>query len=273
VTVEALYRPRAWVVTIGNELLVGRIVNSNAAWIAAKLTLHGVRVERILTVPDRVDDIVEALQEAIRRADIVVTTGGLGPTEDDLTMEAAAAALHRPLVLVREALDMVRRFYESRGYEQRPEMLKMAFMPAGSTPIPNPVGAAPGAWVRVGRTNVFILPGVPREMEAMMDYVVEKLKPLLPSLCVKETGAVIRGVPEAMLAPLLRRASRRCSECYTKSHPKGHETERPVIEVRVLASAPSCDEAEKRARSVLEELLSLVKRAGLEAKVEEIGGS
>ncbi len=95
-----------------------------------------------------------------------------------------------------------------------------------------------------------------------MDYVVERLRPILPRLCVREEAMVVRGVPESSLAPLLRRAARRCPDCYTKSHPKGHEVEEPVIEVRVQASAPSCEEATAKARSVLEELGRLLDEKG-----------
>jgi molybdenum cofactor synthesis domain-containing protein len=254
------YRPRAWIITVGNELLIGRIVNTNAAWIASKLTFHGVIVERIVTVGDTVDDIVEILREAVRRSDIVVSTGGLGPTADDLTMEAVAAALNRPLVLNREAYEMVKSFYEKRGHTLTPEARKMAFLPLGAIPIPNPEGAAPGAWIRFGRSQVFVLPGVPREMEAMMEYVVEKLRPILPRICVKEKSLLIEGIPEARLASLLRRAAKKCPTCYTKSHPKGHEGDRPLIDVRVLASAEDCGEAEKLAEGVIEELKRLLGR-------------
>jgi len=256
--VEHHYQPRAWILTIGNELLIGRVINTNAAWIASKLTFHGVSVRRILTVGDTIDDIVEALSEAVRRADIVVTTGGLGPTADDLTLEAIAAALHRPLVLDKEALRMVEAFYARRGYRLTSEARKMALLPSGATPIPNPEGAAPGAWIVEGRTHIFALPGVPREMEAMMDWVIDRIKPILPRLCVREKSLLIEGVPEAVLASLLRKAARRCPRCYTKSHPKGHETERPVVEVRVLASAGDCEKADEEAGAVLEELKRLL---------------
>jgi len=248
------YRPHAWIVTIGNELLIGRVVNTNAAWLAGRFTLHGIKVERMLTVPDSLNDIAEAIGQAVRRADIVVTTGGLGPTPDDMTMEAVAAALHRPLVLNPTALRMVEEFYRSRGYEVTPEARKMALLPYGAEPIPNSVGAAPGAWIIEGRTHVFVLPGVPREMEAMMDYVLDRLRPILPKLCLREAAVIVKGVPEAKLAPLLRRAARLCPRCYTKSHPKGHEADNPVVEVRVLAAAEECEMAEESARMVISEL-------------------
>ncbi len=255
---RALRRPRAWIISIGNELLIGRVVNTNAAWIASRLTLRGVNVERIMVVPDRLDDIVEAVGEACRRAEIVVTTGGLGPTDDDITMEAVAAALHQPLLVDEEAKHMVEEFYRRAGLGLTRERLKMARLPASAKPIPNPVGAAPGAYIVAGGCQLFVLPGVPAEMQAMMDHVIELLEPVLPKLCVAEEGVTIKGVPESSLAPLLRRASKRCPDCYTKSHPKGHETMEPIIEVKVLASGKDCEEAQKKARNVLEELRRLL---------------
>jgi nicotinamide-nucleotide amidase len=259
-----LYMPRAWIITIGNELLIGRIVNTNAAWLARELTLRGVKVERIVVVGDDVDEIASLVREAVAAADIVVTTGGLGPTDDDKTMEAVAAALHRPLVVNREAYEMVRRFYETRGYSMTSERLKMAYLPAGAIPLPNPVGAAPGAFIVERTARIIVLPGVPREMEAMFKYALDHLKPILPKLCVVEEGMEIRGVPESTLAPLLRRVSRLCGDCYVKSHPKGHEVEEPLIEVKVLASAPECEDARLKARRVLEELNRLLSEAGRE---------
>ncbi len=264
-----MYQPRAWILTIGNEILIGRIVNTNASWLAERLTLLGAKVRRILVVPDELDEIARAFHEAVRSADIVVSTGGLGPTDDDMTLEGLSLALARPLRLHPKALEMVERFYSSRGYGLTRERVKMAFLPEGAEPIPNPVGAAPGAFIVAGRSHVVALPGVPAEMKAMFDeYVVELLRPILPRLCVRDVGRVYRGIPESSLAPLLRRASRLCPDCYVKSHPKGHEVEEPVIEVRVLASAPSCGEAEDKARRVLEELDRLI--AGGDGRGEPI---
>lgn len=253
-----MYVPRAWIITIGNELLIGRIVNTNASWLARELTLRGVKVKRIVTVGDDVDEIAYVVREAITSADIVVTTGGLGPTDDDKTMEAIALALDRPLVLNREALEMVKRFYSEKGYELTPERVKMAYLPAGAIPLPNPVGAAPGAFIVERTARIIVLPGVPREMEAMFQHALDLLKPILPELCVVEEGIEVRGVPESSLAPLLRQASKLCADCYTKSHPKGHETREPIVEVKVLASAPSCEEARAKAGRVLNELKRLL---------------
>ncbi|KSW12314.1 damage-inducible protein CinA [Pyrodictium occultum] len=253
-----MYRPRAWIITIGNELLIGRTVNTNAATIARELTLRGVLVKRIVVVGDSIDEIATAVREALGSADIVVTTGGLGPTDDDMTMEAVAAAIDEPLVLNPEALEMVKKFYGEKGLPLTRERIKMAYLPRGAEPLPNPVGAAPGAYIIYSGSHIIMLPGVPAEMEAMLQEALKKLKPFLPRLCVVEEGITIRGVPESTLAPLLRRAAKSCSDCYVKSHPKGHEVREPVVEVKVLASAPNCETAKSRVRNMLGKLEALL---------------
>jgi nicotinamide-nucleotide amidase len=257
-----MYRPRAWIVTIGYELLIGRIVNTNAAHIAKELTLRGAIVDRIVTIGDSIDDIVFTIREALQRADIIVTTGGLGPTDDDKTLEAIAAATNRPLVLNSEALEMINKFYSQRGLPLTPERLKMAYLPAGSTPIPNKVGAAPGMLLYHDTTFIIALPGVPREMEEMLPLALDKIQFIFPKICVIERGIEVKGIPESTLAPLLRRASKKCLDCYVKSHPKGHELREPIIDVKVLAFGNTCEEAEKKANTVLAELSKLIGEHG-----------
>ncbi len=254
-----MYRPRAWIITIGYELLIGRIVNTNAAHIARELTLRGAIVDRIIVVGDSIDDIVYELRRGIQRSDIIVTTGGLGPTDDDKTLEAVAAATNNPLVLNNDALRMVNEFYSRKNLPLTKERIKMAYLPAGATPIPNPVGAAPGSLLFSDGTYIISLPGVPREMEAMLPLALEKIRAIFPEICIRELGKEIKGIPESSLAPILRKAAKKCPDCYVKSHPKGHELEKPVIEVKVLASAKRCEDAEKKAKLVLDELEALLR--------------
>ncbi len=249
-----MYRPRAWIITIGYELLIGRIVNTNASHIARELTLRGAIVDRIIVVGDSIDDIVHEVRRGIQRADIIVTTGGLGPTDDDKTLEAIAAATNRALVLNEEALQMVNEFYSRKQLPLTRERVKMAYLPAGAIPIPNPVGAAPGSLLFADGAYIISLPGVPREMEAMLPLALNKIQHVFPEICIRELGKEIKGIPESSLAPLLRKASKKCPDCYVKSHPKGHELEKPIIDVKVLASAEKCEEAERKAKIVLEEL-------------------
>ncbi|MCE4624681.1 MAG: nicotinamide mononucleotide deamidase-related protein [Desulfurococcales archaeon] len=247
--------PRAWIVTVGNEILIGRIVNTNAAWLAEKLTFMGFRVERIIVVPDEPEHIAEELRRALGRARVVITTGGLGPTYDDRTLEGVAKSVSRSLKLNPEALEMVRRFYERRGLELTEDRMKMALLPEGAEAIPNPVGAAPGSWLEVEGTIIVSLPGVPAEMKAMFEQHVEpRLAREAPRKALHECGVIVRGVPESGIAPYLKRIARKYPHAYIKSHPKGHETDRPILDIRVLASAPTREEARSLAERIIAEI-------------------
>lgn len=250
----------AWIVTVGNELLIGRVVNTNAAWLAAKLTHLGYLVKRIVVVPDVEEEIVEVFREALGRADVVVSTGGLGPTPDDITNLAFAKAVGEEAVVNEEAFRMVKEKYESRGYPITEERVKMAKMPRGAKPLPNPVGTAPGILYQKEDKIVVLLPGVPREMEAIFEnYVEPLLKARGPPIHFAESIVVVKGVPEADMSPIIRETMRRYPTVYVKSHPKGFEVEAPVLEVHVYASAGERAEAERIVAEAVEFLVKLAK--------------
>ena len=253
---------RAWIITIGNEILIGRIVNTNASWLASRLTAMGFRVDRIIVAPDDVDSIAEEVSRALGRASLVVTTGGLGPTYDDVTLEGVSKALGRKLVLNREALDALKRFYGSRGLELTEKRVKMAYLPEGAKPVENPVGAAPGALVDTGETLILSLPGVPREMQAMFERVEPYIRGRAPKTAVVECKSVIVGVPESTLATVIDDIARASSNVYVKSHPRGMELDNPIIEVRVMAAMSEKPEAYKAALSILDEVVKGAERLG-----------
>lgn len=252
--------PTAWVISIGNELLIGRVVNTNAAWLAKKLTYLGYRVARIVVVPDDEEEIASALREALSKADLVVTTGGLGPTPDDVTNFAAAKALGVEAVLDEAARRWVEEKYRRRGYATTPERLKMAYIPKGARPLYNSAGVAPGIWAEQGGRILLILPGVPREMEAIFE---EQAEPLLkergPRLCFAEDSFSLRGIPEADLAPIIREALKIDGRIYVKSHPKGHEVGAPLEEIHIYGSADTCEEARGLVNKAKEFLISELK--------------
>ncbi|MEB3816577.1 MAG: nicotinamide mononucleotide deamidase-related protein [Desulfurococcales archaeon] len=256
--------PEAWIIAIGNELLIGRIVDTNSAWLARRLTFLGFRVRRIVKVPDEISDIVEELRRAIERASVVITTGGLGPTYDDKTLEAVAKATGRELELNDEALRMVAEFYSKKNLPLTPEREKMAKLPRGSKPLPNPVGAAPGVLLELGKDKIIVsLPGVPSEMKAIFDsHVAPRLEALAPPRALWECSLIIEGIPESTLAPIIEEIARRNPTAYIKSHPKGHEVMGPVIDLRVLASAPDESEAKIIAESIIERFYNEVIKLG-----------
>jgi molybdenum cofactor synthesis domain-containing protein len=160
---------RVAVITVGDELLAGDTVNTNAAWLCERLTARGVRVERVTTLPDRVADIARVVNEYHAEYDAVVVTGGLGPTHDDLTMEGVAAAFGRDVEEHEGALAWLT---EHGGYAAEDLAEGTTHLPAGARMLPNDEGVAPGAVVE----SVYVLPGVPAEMEAMFERVGDEFE-------------------------------------------------------------------------------------------------
>ncbi len=154
----------AAVVTVGDELLAGDTENTNATWLCRELTERGVEVRRVIVLPDDVAEIAQIVNEYRATYDAVVVTGGLGPTHDDLTMEAVAAAFGRELERHPGAIAWLT---EEGGYSGDDLAVGTAELPAGARFLPNEVGVAPGAVVE----NTYVFPGVPEEMKAMFEHV------------------------------------------------------------------------------------------------------
>lgn len=174
---------RAEVVGVGTELLLGQIANTNAQRISTALATVGVDVYFHTAVGDNLERIKSTISAALRRSDAVVVTGGLGPTADDITAEAVAATLGRPLVRDERLASLIRSFFESRGRQMPESNLKQADLPEGATPI-EPVGTAPGFYVEDRGAIIFCLPGVPWEMEVMLAGAV------VPVLCARAGDSV-----------------------------------------------------------------------------------
>ena len=158
--------------SIGDEVLFGEIVDTNAAHIATRMYDEGFMVQRHLCVGDNEFDIVDAIETLAGSNDFVIATGGLGPTVDDITAKAAAKAAGRRLVLNDEALDHLRRFYERAGREMVPSAEKQCLLPAKAPLVPNPVGTACGFMLPYKGTYFFFVPGVPVEMKRMLEETV-----------------------------------------------------------------------------------------------------
>ncbi|KAB1194593.1 competence/damage-inducible protein A [Haloferax sp. MBLA0076] len=158
---------QAAVVTVGDELLAGDTQNTNATWLCKQLTDRGVTVERVTTLPDRIGDIARVVNEYHAEYDAVVVTGGLGPTHDDVTMDAVAAAFGRSLERNEEAEVWLE---TNGGYSAKDLVEGTTDLPAGARMLPNGEGVAPGAVLG----SVYVLPGVPREMKAMFDRVADE---------------------------------------------------------------------------------------------------
>jgi len=179
---------RAEIISVGTELLLGQIVDTNAAFIAQALARLGIDLFFKQTVGDNPRRIQEAFHLAMSRAEAILITGGLGPTEDDLTVEAVAAALGEDLVRDETVAAHIARFFETRGRVPPETVYKQALIPRHARVIPNRRGTAPGIHLEPAGRMVFIMPGVPFEMEGMMrEYVI-------PYLAERSGGTAIRSV-------------------------------------------------------------------------------
>ena len=165
------------VLAVGTELLLGQIVNGNAATIGSRLAEAGLHTYRQTVVGDNLDRVADAVREACGRADALIVTGGLGPTQDDLTREALCAATGSPMVFDEVYATRLRSWWASRGREMPSSNLRQAQHPQGAHLIDNPKGTAPGLDLEFDGKRVFALPGVPEEMTHMLDaYVIPELR-------------------------------------------------------------------------------------------------
>jgi nicotinamide-nucleotide amidase len=210
---------RAEIVAIGDELTSGQILDTNTQWLSQRLQELGIRVVYHTAVGDQLESIAQVIRQAVGRADLVVATGGLGPTADDLAREAIAQATGRPLVLDQESLKRIRQLYARRKRAMPQQNERQAWLPTGSRPIPNPHGTAPGIAMEVlregaGPCHLFALPGVPAEMKELWHQAAVGVlraagagRRVIRHRVLKCFGAGESNV-EAMLPDLIRRGRR-----------------------------------------------------------------
>jgi len=216
------------IICIGNELLIGKIENTNAYWLAKQITAIGASVRRITVVQDIVEEIAASINEAVaRKPQFIITTGGLGPTFDDKTFQGIAKALNQKLVVNADAFEMVKQkcieWAEKRRMpaeiEMTPPRVKMAVFPENTEPITNPIGTAPGLQVHVEGVALFALPGVPREMEAIFTQtIVPLIKKSVGAGIFCELSIFIDDIFESRLAPLIDLVMDDNPDIYIKSH-------------------------------------------------------
>jgi nicotinamide-nucleotide amidase len=163
----------AEIVAIGSELLLGQIVDTNSAWMAQRLTALGVNLYFTSVVGDNPGRMKEVIARAVERADIVITSGGIGPTQDDLTRDIVAEVTGRKLIQDAGMLEQVEEHFRRRGRPMTPNNIRQSYMPEGAIPVKNPNGTAPSFVVEDPRAVVFSLPGVPVEMKWLFEYEVE----------------------------------------------------------------------------------------------------
>jgi len=189
------------IITIGDEILIGQIVDTNSAWMAAELNKIGIRVKQISSVSDDAGHIIAALDLAAHRADIILITGGLGPTKDDLTKKTLAAYFDSLMVFNRQQFAHIERIFTAFGREVTPINRQQAEVPQCCTCLPNEMGTAPGMWFEK-KDRVFVsMPGVPYEMKSLMQKeVLPRLKAHFQTPVILHRTFRTQGVGESMLA-------------------------------------------------------------------------
>jgi len=197
------------IINIGDELLIGQVVNTNASWMGEQLSLNGFKVIRFTIIGDAREDILEALSQAENRAEVVLISGGIGPTRDDITKNTLCEYFGTDLEFHEEAYRDIAELFAKRGYEVTELNRLQAMLPAGCVTLPNRSGTARGMWFRKERpgggvTHAISMPGVPFEMkEMMLDQVIPELKKIYQPLAILHRTVMTQGIGESFLAAII----------------------------------------------------------------------
>ena len=258
------------IICIGNELLIGKTLNTNAQWLAKRITYLGLMTRRITVVGDKINEITDVITEVIKRKPgFIITTGGLGPTFDDMTLEGIATALDIELKVNQEALNMVKNKYLTyflegvkESIDLTPHRLKMAKFPEGAKPLPNPVGTAPAASITFENSIIFALPGVPSEMKSIFEEsIAPAMKEAAKEVTFFEKSIDSIEIMESSIAPFIDEVMKNNPKVYIKSHPKGTE-KIPYIEFHVSSKARTINKAKKNVTKALIELTDFIRKNG-----------
>lgn len=275
------------IIAIGRELLTGRVRDANASWLARRVTALGGQVQRMAIADDDPAQVARELQRSLEDgASVVLTTGGLGPTADDRTLQGIALAFGRALALHPQALPMVKERYwalAAEGSVQDADVTesrqKMAILPEGAIPLPNPVGAAPAVLLQIQGATIVSLPGVPAEMEAIFEAsILHLLRAMAPEAVYREQTFLTPLGDESQLAPLLDQVIKKVPQVSLKSRAT-HFGPGITLEVVLSARAPSEAQAEALLREAEAELKKAIRSQaelssglGLDEEEKQQGG-
>ncbi len=218
------------IISTGEEVLSGQIIDTNASWLSAELARHGFPVRRRNTVGDRIEDLVHIFRERAREADVIIVNGGLGPTSDDLSAEAAAAAKDEPLTMFSEWVDVMTAKFARSNRQMSPENLKQARLPQSAAIIDNPIGTACGFRIELSGAQLYFTPGVPSEFKRM---VSEQILPDLVRRFNMRSVSLLRrlhcfGIAESRLDGLLRPIP------LPTGVSLGYRAHLPLVEIKVM---------------------------------------
>jgi nicotinamide-nucleotide amidase len=237
---------QAIILSIGDELVLGQTVDTNSAWMSGQLAAVGYAVAAHMTVADDQPAIERAMLECSGRCDLLVVSGGIGPTEDDLTRQALAGAMGAPLVLDEGWLEKLRQFWGRRGQVMPAINQIQARIPAGATLLDNPVGTAAGMQAKLGACDIFVVPGVPKEMKAMfMSYVLPLAKRCGGGAAIVSRTLHTFGLGESTIAEKLGDLMQR-----DRNPSVGTTVANGVVSLRVNSRFESVERATREAQGV-----------------------
>jgi len=243
--------PTLEIITIGTELLLGEITDTNSTFLARTLRDYGIDIYRITTIGDNPGRITTTIREALNRADIIITTGGLGPTVDDPTRQAVAEAANRNLVFNPDLWEQILQRFQAYGHQPTENNRRQAYIPEGAIPISNPVGTAPCYIVEMGDACVISLPGVPSEMKFILHQSIIpflKQKYVLRSKIIKATVLHAASMGESVIDEIIADLEELANPTVgLLAHPG-------QVDIRVTAKADSELEAQKISQPVVSEL-------------------
>lgn len=243
------------IVTIGNELLNGQTVDTNSSWMAQQLTLAGIKVSRITKVSDSGEAITGILKETEERADIVIMTGGLGPTSDDVTKPALCDFFDTRLVFREEIFRHIKALLGKRGVRINENNRKQAEVPGSAIILNNELGTAPGLWFEKEGKIFVSLPGVPFEMKALMNAsVIPGLREMFSFPVIIQKTVITHGTPEAHLAELLRSFEAELPQAMTLAYLPSPG----LIRLRLVSVGDNPDEIQRAVEAQITKLLGII---------------
>lgn len=236
------------IILIGNELLIGKIQDTNGIWIIQQLLPFGIKFSRITVIPDEIDIIAKTIRETItRKPKYIFTSGGLGPTFDDMTLEGVGKGLDPPRSCREhpEALEMILKAYEKRfkkKTELTPARRKMGMLPVGAIPLYNPEGTAPGVKIPSELTNgitiIICLPGVPQELKAIFsDSILPEIQKQA-SDHFYQCGFIFQDIGESKFTELIYQIKDQYPDIWIKTHPRGKEKLEVELHLTSFSSNP-----------------------------------
>ena len=246
---------RSALITIGDEILIGQVTDTNAVWIAKELNKIGVAVEEMVTVSDDPEQIKETLDRYVGVYDLLIMTGGLGPTKDDLTKETLADYFDSPMVMVPEVLEKITAYFKARGRTMIDSNARQAEVPEVCQVLTNNHGSAPGMWFEKDGSVLISLPGVPYEMKGlMMEEVLPRIREKVSVPVVVHRTIMTQGVGESFLAELIKDWESGLPKCIKLAY-----LPRPgIVRLRLSASGKCAADAVNTLDGLVDKLLTII---------------